>query len=102
MKPDASPDDRLAALFAADLPPARDMGFQAEVLAAMARRRLMADLLLLSTATTLSAAALWLVWPVIAPTLEALGRGLAPGLAALIAAGSILAITTGRVLAPRS
>jgi hypothetical protein len=28
-----TPDDRLAALFAADLPPARDPAFQAEVLA---------------------------------------------------------------------
>jgi hypothetical protein len=98
--PDAN--DRLAALFAADLPPARDLGFQAEVLAAMARRRFAADMMLLSTATTLAGAGLWLVWPAIAPALEALGRGLAPGLAAVITAGSIVALTSGRMLSPRS
>jgi hypothetical protein len=98
--PDA--DARLAALFAADQPPARDVAFQAEVLEAVARRRFLADLLLLSTATTITGAGLWLIWPAMAPTLEALGQGLAPGLAAVIAAGSIVALTTGRILAPRS
>ena len=100
--PDATPDDRLAALFAADLPPAQDVAFQAEVLAAMTRRRFAADMLLLTTAATLAGAGLWLVWPAIAPTLEALGQGLAPGLAAVIAAASILALTSGRILSPRS
>lgn len=100
--PDASPDDRLAALFAAELPPARDMEFQAEVLAALARRRFAADMLLLSTVTSVAGAGLWLIWPALAPTLEALGQGLAPGLAAVIAAGSIVALTSGRILSPRS
>lgn len=98
--PDA--DVRLAALFAADLPPARDMEFQAEVLAALARRRFQADLLLLLTVITVTAAGLWLIWPAFSPTVEALAHGLAPGLAAVIAAGSILALTTGWILAPRS
>jgi hypothetical protein len=98
--PDA--DDRLAALFAADLPPARDVGFQAEVLAAMARQRFAAEMMLLSTMTTLAGVGLWLVWPAIAPALEALAQGLAPGLAALIAAASILALTSGRILSPRA
>jgi hypothetical protein len=100
--PEADPDGRLAALFAADLPPARDLGFQAEVLAAMARRRFAADMMLLSTMTILAGIGLWLVWPAIAPALEALGQGLAPGLAAVIAAASILALTSGRILSPRS
>ena len=100
--PDADPDDRLAALFAADLPPARDLGFQAEVLGAMARRQFHADMMLLSTMTLLAGVGMWLVWPAIAPALEALGQGLAQGLAAVIAAASILALTSGRILAPRS
>jgi DNA primase len=100
--PDADPDARLAALFAADLPPVRDVSFQAEVLAAMARQRFLADMLLLSTITTVAGVGLWLVWPIVAPTLEALGRGQAPGLAAVIAAASIVALTSGRILSPRS
>ena len=101
-KPDASPDERLAALFAAEQPPARDPGFQAAVLAAMARQRFVADMLLMATLATLAAVGLWLIWPILAPTLVALGQGLAPALAAVIAAGSILAVTTGRILSPRS
>lgn len=100
--PDATADDRLAALFAAELPPARDLDFQAEVLAALARRRFAADMLLLCTVTSLAGAGLWLVWPAISPVLEALGQGLAPGLAAVIVAASILALTSGRILSPRS
>src|SRR4051812_4954348 len=100
--PDATPDERLAALFAADLPPARDVAFQAEVLAAMARRRFLADMMLLSTITSLAGVGLWLVWPAVAPALEALSRGLAPGLAAVIAAASIVVLTSGRILSPRS
>jgi hypothetical protein len=100
--PDADPDARLAAFFAAQLPPARDLGFQAEVLAAVARRRFVADMVLLSTVTTLAATALWLIWPAVAPALEALGRGLAPGLAAVITAASIVALASGSHLSSRS
>ncbi|HEX5377106.1 MAG TPA: hypothetical protein VFW47_00955 [Phenylobacterium sp.] len=96
------PDDRLAALFAADLPPARDPGFQAEVLEGLARRRFQADLMWLASAAVVSGAALWLLWPVVAPTLEALGRGLAPGAMALAVAASIVILATGRTLLPRS
>ncbi len=101
-KPDASPDERLAALFAAEQPPARDPAFQAGVLAAMARQRFVADMLLMATVAILATVALWLIWPAVAPTLITLGQAFAPGLAALIAAGSILAVTTGRILSPRS
>ena len=97
-----SPDDRLAAFFAAETPPVRDPDFQAEVLAQVARRRFVADTVALASVTTLTTAILWLVWPAIAPALVALGRGLAPGLAAVIAAGSIVALTSGRILLPRS
>ncbi len=93
-----SPDDRLAAFFAAELPPARDPGFQARVLEQVARRRFMADLIMLGSVTTVSAAILWLVWPTLWPVLEALGQGRAPGLAAVVAAASIVALTSGRIL----
>jgi hypothetical protein len=100
--PDTSPDARLAALFAAETPPARDIDFQAGVLAAVARRRFAADMMMLSTLVTLGSVCLWLLWPVLAPTLEALARGLAPGLAAVVVAASVLALTSGRALSPRS
>lgn len=97
-----SPDDRLAALFAADLPPARDPAFQAEVLAGLARRRFLADLMVLGSATVIGAAMLWLIWPTVAPVLEAVGRGLFPGLIAAVVAASVVALTSGRMLSPRS
>lgn len=69
---------------------------------AVVRRRFAADMMMLSTVVTLASVVLWLIWPVLAPTLEALGRGLAPGVAAVIAAASIVALTSGWVLSPRS
>jgi hypothetical protein len=101
-KPDIDPNARLAALFAAETPPFRDVDFEAGVLAAVARRRFAADMMMLSTVVTLGGVFLWLMWPVLAPTLEALGRGLAPGLTAVIVAASILALTSGWALSPRS
>lgn len=101
-KPDIDPDAHLAALFATETPPFRDMAFQAEVMAAVARRRFAADMMMLSTVVTLATAFLWLIWPVMAPTLEALGRGLAPALTAVVVAASVLAFTSGWALSPRS
>jgi hypothetical protein len=97
-----SPDDRLAALFAADLPPARDSAFQAEVLAALVRRRFLADLMVLGSATVIGAAILWLIWPALVPVLEGLGRDLFPALTAAVVAASVLVLTSGRMLSPRS
>lgn len=97
-----SPDDRLAAFFAAEEPPARDPGFQAEVLAGLARRQFLGELSALSGATAVGGVVLWLVWPALAQVLEALSRGLAPGLVAVIVAGSVVAMTSNRILAPRS
>jgi hypothetical protein len=97
-----SPDERLAAFFAAEQPPARDPGFQAEVLAGLARRRFLEELSALSGFTAVGGAVLWLVWPALTATLEALGRGLAPGLIAVVVAGSVIALSSSQVLAPRS
>lgn len=97
-----SPDERLAALFAADLPPARDTGFQAGVLEELARRRFLNDLALWTAACGVGGAVFWLLWPALAPTVVILSRSLAPGAIAAVAAASILAITSGRILSPRS
>jgi hypothetical protein len=95
-------DDRLAALFAADLPPARDPVFQAQVLERVARRRFQDEFVMLSGLCGLGAVLLWAIWPVVAPAIEAVSRSLAPGLIWLVVAASILALTSGRALAPRS
>jgi len=91
-----TPDDRLAALFAADLPPARDPAFQAEVLARLARRRLLLDLAWLSGASGLGAVALGMTWPVISPILAEIGRSLAPAGLAVVLAAFIVALAGWR------
>jgi hypothetical protein len=89
-------DDRLKALFAADLPPARDPAFQANVLAALVRRRFLGELGLISAASALGAVALGVLWPTLGPVLARLGRDLAPAAIALAVAVSILALASGR------
>ncbi|MFN3585093.1 hypothetical protein [Phenylobacterium sp.] len=89
-------DDRLRALFALDEPPARDPAFSAEVMAAVMRRELLADVAVLSGAAFVGALALWALWPVLEPTLVAMSRGLAPTAAALALAAGALAILGGR------
>lgn len=73
-----NPDIHLAGLFAADLPPARDHAFQAEVLAALARRRLYADLGRLSAGCALAGGLLAVVAPAVSPVLMALAQAFAP------------------------
>jgi hypothetical protein len=96
--PDHRPDARLAALFAADLPPARDPGFQAEVLAGLARRRFAVDLAWLTAACGLGAVLLGVVWPVLSPALAGLGRSLAPAAVAAAVAVFVVAVVNGRWL----
>lgn len=76
-------DDRLKALFAQDLPPARDPAFQAAVMERVARRQLAGDLALLGGVAVAGAAALWGLWPTLQPALVATSQGLAPVAAAL-------------------
>lgn len=90
------PDDRLAALFAADLPPVRDPSFQAEVLAGLARRRFMVELAWLTAACALGAVALGALWPVLSPPLLDLGRSLAPAAVAATIAAFIVLVANGR------
>ena len=97
-----SPDDRIAALFAADLPPARDFAFEAEVAQAVARRRFLADLGVYSVFAAAVSGLLWILWPSLAPLLEAVGRAFAPAGMALAMASTILIVTSARGLASRS
>jgi len=91
-----TPDTRLKALFAADLPPARDAGFQAEVLGGLARRRFLMDLAWLTGACALGAVALGAVWPVLSPPLLDIGRSLAPAALAATIAAFIVLVASGR------
>lgn len=97
-----TPDDRLAALFAQDLPPARDPVFSARVLEAAARRRFLRDLGAAALASLGGAALLAMLGPVLAPAARALAQGLAPAALALGAAALIVGFSTGRLRADLS
>jgi hypothetical protein len=71
---DRDPDRLLTALWAADAPPARDPAFELAVMEALARRRLLREVLALAPATAAGAALLWALGPVV-------GAALAPVLA---------------------
>ena len=86
------PDDHLAALFAQDLPAARDPAFSVAVLEAAARRRFQQDLASLAGALGLA-----VLWPVLQPALQLLARDLGPTCLALATAAGIVAIVSGRV-----
>ncbi|PZQ62561.1 MAG: hypothetical protein DI570_10340 [Phenylobacterium zucineum] len=79
-------DDRLRALFASDAPPARDPAFSAEVMAAVARRRLLADLAGLAVAALVGGLVIWALWPLLGPAVVAASASLAPFAAALTVA----------------
>jgi hypothetical protein len=86
-------EDRLNALFAADEPPARDRVFEAAVMAGLARRRFIQDMVLLGLACAAGALALGMVWDRIKPAFDLLSQGLAPaaaGLAVVMAAALVL------------
>ncbi|MEO8114543.1 MAG: hypothetical protein ABI655_09185 [Phenylobacterium sp.] len=98
-------DDRLKALFALDEPPARDAAFSAVVMEAVARRRLLGDLVLLGGASAVGGVALWAAWPTLQPAIVAISQGLAPGaavLALLLCAGVILSGRAGAILGEAS
>lgn len=96
------PDDRLKALFAADLPPARDPAFEAAVFETLARRAFLLDLAGLSAVSLAGAAALWLLWPVLGPAVAAVGQGLAPAALALSLVAALFAVSDGRIFNPRT
>ncbi|MFD3265716.1 hypothetical protein [Phenylobacterium ferrooxidans] len=90
------PDDHLAALFANDLPPARDPVFQASVLEAMARRRFQREMVFIAAASLVAAAVLAILWPALQPALHALAQGLAPAGLAIGAAALVVVLASWR------
>lgn len=94
-------DDRLRALFEADLPPARDLAFAAQVSEALARRVLLADLAWLGVLSLLGAVVLWWSWPHVSVIVEALAVGLAPVVVVSSLALLLVGAVSGRVWAPR-
>jgi hypothetical protein len=76
-------DDRLKALFAEDLPPARDPVFSTVVMEQVMRRRFREDVAMLSGVSVVGAGAMWFVWPTLQTALVAVSQGLAPALGAV-------------------
>ncbi|MGZ6015330.1 MAG: hypothetical protein ACXWKM_06255 [Phenylobacterium sp.] len=89
-------DDRLKALFAQDVPPARDPAFSTAVMEKVMRQRFREDVALLSGVSVIGAGALWLVWPTLQPALVAVSQGLAPALGAMGIAVCAAMILGGR------
>lgn len=99
------PEERLAALFAQDLPPKRDPEFQAQVLDRLSRRRLWAELSQLAVVSLAGAGLLWLLGPsmnAVVAVVAAMGGGLIPGGACMVVALSVLAFTREGGLGSRS
>lgn len=93
-----SPDDRLKALFAADAPPARDPAFTTAVMADVARARLRGELMVHGTVSLIGAAVLAVLWPVVAPVIEVVARGLVPMAIAASVAVVVVVATSERGL----
>ncbi len=91
-------DDRLRSLFAEDAPPPRDPAFSAEVMAALARRRFVADMISLAGVAVLGGLLLWAFWPLVGPALTIAGPALAP-LAAALTLAAMAVVLLGRPVA---
>jgi len=94
---DQAGDARLKALFAEDLPPARDAVFQATLMERVARRRFYLDVALISGACTVLGVVLWAVWPAIAPPVTEASQQLAPVAATLTLAAVMVMIGGGQL-----
>jgi hypothetical protein len=88
-------DHRLKALFAEDLPPARDAAFSAEVSARLARRQCLLDLALLGALSAVGGLALWGLWPALQPAVISVSERLAPAAWALAIAFCAVAALGG-------
>jgi hypothetical protein len=89
-------DERLKALFALDEPPARDAGFSTEVMARVMRRRFLEDVAFLCVLTLAGALGLWILWPVLQPTLVSLSRDFAPAVGAVALGVCVWIVVSGR------
>lgn len=86
-----TPEEKLAALFAAEAPPARDYGFQARMAQAMALRRAWITVAALVPWAVAAMAVLWALIPVVGPMSDSLGTALQPA-AAMLAGAAITAV----------
>ena len=89
-----TPERKLAVLFAAEAPPARDYAFQAAVARRIAARRAWMTVAALLPWTIAAAALLWGFSPVVAPLAESMADALQP-------TATVLATALGAGLAAR-
>lgn len=85
-----TPEQKLAALFAAEAPPARDYGFEARMAQAIALRRAWMTVAALVPWAVAAVAVLWALIPVVGPMSESLGTALQPA-AAMLAGAAVTA-----------
>ncbi|MDO9078186.1 MAG: hypothetical protein Q7U72_12150 [Brevundimonas sp.] len=85
-----TPEQKLAALFAAEAPPARDYGFEARMAQAIALRRAWMTVAALVPWVVAAVAVLWALIPVVGPMSESLGAALQPA-AAMLAGAAVTA-----------
>ncbi|GAA0635145.1 hypothetical protein [Brevundimonas lenta] len=86
-----TPEQKLAALFAADAPPARDYAFQARIAERIAARRAWMTVMALVPWAIAAAAVLWGLSPIVAPLAESLEATIEPS-ALVLAVASAAAI----------
>jgi hypothetical protein len=89
-----TPEQKLSALFAAEVPPAREYGFQARMAQAIALRRAWMTVAALVPWVVAAVAILWALVPVVGPLSDSLGPALQPAVAMLAGA----AVTAGVAL----
>lgn len=77
-------DDHLKALFAHDLPAARDVVFQEAVRQGLERRLLWQDISVLAAGCVAGAVFMWMLMPVLESWLIGFGRLITPGLVMLV------------------
>jgi len=89
-----TPEQKLAALFAAETPPARDYAFRARMARAIALRRAWMTVAALVPWAVAAVAVLWALIPVVGPLSDSLGAALQPAAAMLAGA----AVTAGAAM----
>lgn len=86
-----TPERKLAALFAAEAPPARDYLFEARMAQAIALRRAWMTVAALVPWAVAAVAVLWALIPVVGPMRDSLGEALRPA-AAMLAGAAFTAV----------
>ena len=97
-----TPEQKMAVLFAADVPPARYLAFTVEVARRVAWRRAWRRVVAMAPWAVVAAAMLWAIQPVLAPLGSDLGEALVPAMSVIGATAgvAILALWAARALRP--